>query len=240
MRRIFIFGLAHPRVGLVLALAAIASFVMAYTASGTPQHIAQAHFDGWSYTIITDPDGFVHANVDYDRAAVADLRRYAETNRALARQLAADGQEVLSVSVSFRRPLPVDKFRVWAATVPLRIKDYQFRAAGSDGRSWTLGAAPSRGELVSMPDLQLTLDHLAAKGKSVTEVRGVIVVDGQIDAVAYEQLATDPAVFLADVTRSAVAARIAKTMRGIDRRRLAVLVPPAFAAMEKLGLENFQ
>lgn len=245
MRKGFTFGLTPLGVGLVLSLVTIASFVMSYTvmastAGSMPQHLIESQFDGWSYTIITDPDGSVFAYVDYDRTTVAALYRYAETNRTLARQLAADGQEVLSVSISFRRPLLIDEFRTWAARVPLRIKDYQFRAVGSDGRSWTLGAAPSHGELVYMPDLQLTLDHLAARGRSITEVRGVIIVDGQIDISAYEQLATDPFIFLADVTRSAVVTHVAKTVRGIDYRRLAVLAPPAFAAMEKLGLESFQ
>lgn len=234
MMRIPVVRFTYLRLGLVFSFAALATFATVYIASGTPQQLAQARFDGWGYTLVLDPGGAPIAQVQYDQATMADLQRYAQTNRVLARQLVADGEKDMSVLVTFRRPLSVDEFRAWASRAPLRVKDYQFHAVGADGRPWTLGAAPSSGELVSGADLQSVLDHLKARGNAL-EVRGVVVVDGQVDAARYEQLADAPSVFLADVTRPAAAAHIKKTVRGFDHSRLAVVVPPAFARLEALS-----
>lgn len=238
MRSLLASKLTYPRVGLALTLAALVTFLLTFTAAGTPQHLARANFDGWSYTAVSDPDGFPLAQINYDHTSVAALRHYAQVNSALAHQLLADGESQLSVTVTFRRPLSIDEFRSWAARVPLQVSGYQLRIFGQDGRTWTLGGGPSGRELVSEPDLQRNLARLASKG--ATDIRGMIAVDGQIASSAYDQLTGDPFVFLADVTRSAAAAHIAKTVSGIDNSRLVVTVPPAFADMERLGLENFQ
>lgn len=230
--------LTYRRIGVVLSLVVAISFVLTYVATGTPQHLAEARFDGWGYTIVADPDGFTRAQIEYDRATVEDLRKYVATNQSLARQLAADGYTELLVTISFRRPLSVDEFRSWAARMPLRVTDYQLRIIGTDGQRWTLGGSPSNGELVSDSDLQRNLAHLSDKG--ATDLRGVIVVEGQVDASAYTKLAADPDVFLADVTRTATAAHVKNNVGGIDHTRLALLVAPAFSWMEDLGLENFQ
>ena len=230
--------LTYLRAGLVLSLATLATFILTFTASGTPQHVAEARFDGWGYVVVADPDGFARAHVEFDRATAAQLHHYVAVNRALAHQVANSGQKDLSVTVSFRKPLSIDEFRDWARKVPLRVSGYQLRIVAADGRRWTLGGAPQGTELVSTPDVQRHLSNLAAKG--ATDVRGIIVAEGVVDAAAYDQLANEPSVFVADVTRSAAKAHIAKNVRGIDQARLAVLVAPAFSWMEDLGLDNFQ
>lgn len=216
---------------MVLSLAALLSFILTYlltgTASGTPPYLAQARFDGWGYTAMAAPDGSIRVQVNYDRASVADLYRYVETNRALARQLATDGQAELAVTVSFRRPLTIAEFQTWAARAPPQIREYQIRLRDAQGRRWTLGGAPSGGTLISPTDLQRHLIHLASRG--ATDVQGVIVAEGTVAASVYDRLAADPDVFLADVTRSAAAAHPLRTVRGLDPRRLEVTVAPAFS-----------
>ncbi len=59
-------------------------------------------------------------------------------------------------------------------------------------------------------------------------------------ANAYERVAKDPAVFIADISRSAARDNIVKTMRGINPSRVNVTVAPAFGWMEDLGLNNFR
>lgn len=234
--------LTSVRAGLVLSLAALLSFILTYlltgNARGTPQYLAQARFDGWGYTAIAAPDGSIRVQVNYDRASVADLYRYVETNRALARQLATDGQAELAVTVSFRRPLTIAEFQTWAAHAPLQIREYQIRLRDAQGRRWTLGGAPSGGILISPTDLQRHLIYLASRG--ATDVQGVIVAEGTVAASVYDRLAADPDVFLADVTRSAAAAHLLRTVRGLDPRRLEATVAPAFSWMEDLGLEHFR
>jgi hypothetical protein len=226
--------------GLALSVVAAISFVAASTVDATPQRLGQARFDGWGYTVFAEPDGSgaTRAHIEYDRATPADLHKYAATNRALARELTNKGHSTLWVTVSFRRPLSVPEFQAWANSVALRVDDFQLRLLGPDGRRWTLGGAPSGGELIRAADLQRTLDRLAAKG--VTNLQGVIVAEGQIAAASYERLATDPAVFLADVTPSAAAAHIAATVPTVDQARLSVVVAPVFAALEDLGLVNLR
>lgn len=228
----------YLRAGLILSVLTVAAFLTTFTASGSAQELGRARFDGWGYTVVADPDGSARAQIDYDHGSVADLRRYAATNRALAHQLATDGAKTLTVSVSFRRPLSVDEFRAWAAKAPLQVDGFQLRLTGTNGQRWTLGGAPTRGELVSAVDLNRNLDRLRAKGAA--DVRGVIVAEGTVAAGVYDQLANDPAVFLVDVTPSAARDRIIKTVRGVDPAHLSVAVAPAFSWMEDLGLENFR
>lgn len=225
---------------LTLFLATMIAVLATGTGGAASQQFAQVRFDGWGYTLVAPADGsgVTEAFVKYDAATATDLQRYAATNRVLAQQLAAKRQPELAASVSFRRPLSVDEFRAWAARVPLRIESFQLRLMGSEGQRWTLGGTPSQGNLIATDDLQRNLTHLATKG--VTDLRGVITVEGRIKVTAYDRLANDPAVFLADVTRSAVASHVSETVPAVDANRLTVLVSPAFWRMEELGLENFR
>lgn len=242
----------YQRLGLAVPIAVALLFVVTTVGSAEIQQaivdstrpyfrpVAEARFDGWRYTLVADPDGSgaTQATVEYDHATVADLKRYVQTNRALAHQLAASGLQILDVTVSFHRPLSIDEFRAWATDTTVVVERFQLRVVGANGRRWTLGGAPSDGQLVSATALRRNLDRLAARGAS--DVRGFIVAEGSVAASAYDSLADHPAVFLADVTRSAAADQIARTVQGLDPSRLTVGVMPAFAAMEDLGLEHFE
>lgn len=232
--RLKIFRPTLLHLGGAATLAAVLVFATTYVGTANPQRTASAQFGSWGYNAFTDPDGSTVATVDFSARTEADLRRYVDTNRQLAKQLAAEGQKTLAVTATLSRPLPLDEFKGWAAVSPLRIKTFQIRVTGPDGRRATVGGAPVGGELVSAERLQGALDRVATHGAS--QVVGVIVVEGEVDSSAYERLANDSAVFLADVTRTAVASHIAKTAPGIDRGRLGVTVAPVYWTLEDLGL----
>jgi hypothetical protein len=191
-------------------------------------------FATWRYSGHTEADGFTMVQVDHTVATAEDLRLYVAANRGLARQLAAEGYKQLAVTATLSRPLPLDEFKQWAAKSPLQVKGWQIRVTGPDGRRATVGGGPAGGELISSERLQRALDRVASHGTG--SVAGVVVVEGEIEAAAYDSLANDPVVFLADVTRTAAASHIKKTKPEIDQSRLGVVVGNVYWKLENLGL----
>jgi len=233
--------LSYLHLGLATSLAALAiSAATAASSNAEPQRLGEARFNGWQYTVVADPQGqgATRASIEFDHSDVAALKRYVTVNQALAHELAVGGRESLPITVSFREPISVAEFRAWAARTGMTVEGFQVRLTGSDARRWTLGGTPTSGQLVADADLQRSLDKLASKG--ATEMRGVIVAEGSIGSVAYDRLASDRTVFLADVTRAATAEHIARTVRGVDAAKLSVAVAPVYASMEDLGLDNFR
>ena len=231
----------YLRVGLVLsilALAVVAVFMFVAPRIGMPMVPGTTRFDGWGYSAGTESDGSTIAHVESDRATVADLHRYAATNKTIARELTTAGVTAFAATISFRKPLPIDEFVVWAGKSPIVVEAFQLRIIGTNGEKWTMGGAPRRGELIAASDLERNLSDMRTRGG--TDVRGVIVVEGKVEASAYERVANDPAVFVADITRSAAREHIVKTMRGVNPSRISVILAPVYGRMEDLGLDNFR
>ena len=220
--------------------------VVGFTGSGftgvtqAPRSVGEGRFDGWSYRVAQDPDGddTYQMVVQHAQATEADLRAFVSTNRLLAQRLGEGGVAELDVSISFRRPVPVDEFRRWVPTTPMQVKAFQARVRGPNGERWTLGGGSSPGQVVDDARLQSALQRMSAQGARGLE--GVVIAEGSVRTADYAQLAADPLVFLADVTKSAARDHVRRTTPSLASKSIHVIAPPSYWAMETIGLEKFR
>ncbi|MEP6774051.1 MAG: hypothetical protein ABJA50_00530 [Chloroflexota bacterium] len=176
-------------------------------------------FGVWSYSATRSDMDPLHASVNYKHDTVADLKAYAEANKALLPQVVKLGG-IAEVTVNFALPVSEDWFSNW-----VRVNHFQVDSAQGMGVFHVYGTA----------DEPLTKDELA---NLTTNAGGVFGAYGSVDASRLAQLWTYPDTFLVDVTPAWVRYDVAQS--GIKeplRGRVQVALP--FGWMERMGIHNF-
>lgn len=197
----------------------------------TPEVLRGRDMGAWSYVVSRGSDGtgtYVAAAVRYDTSSVSSLQAYAAANRVLAGQLAITEGEV-EVLVTFRSYVLPDQFRAWVARKGLTVQTTGLRILDASGRRTGLGVSARQNDVLPESDLGWPGDP---DTEGVIETRGTIPTNRLLD------LATDPLVFIPDVTPAV----IRQEMSGIvsDPGEISVSVGGAFWAMEDFGLQNFR
>lgn len=107
------------------------------------------------------------------------------------------------------------------------------RLIGKSGERVTLGGSPGSDGLVDETRLKSILDHLAERG--ATNLHGVVSIEGILLTNNYDRIASDPNVYLVDVSGTFARNEINQdsSLRGQSQR---FVVPPAFWYLEDLGL----
>jgi len=175
-------------------------------------------FGVWSYGA-TRSNGPLYASVNYKHDTVADLKAYAEANKALLPQVVKLGG-IAEVTVNFALPVSEDWFSNW-----VRANHFQVDSAQGMGVFHVYGTA----------DEPLTKDELA---NLMTNAGGVFGAYGSVDASYLAQLWADPDIFLVDVTPAWVRYDLAQA--GIKEQlhgRVQIALP--FGWMERMGIHNF-
>src|SRR5205085_3025390 len=100
--------------------------------TATPrQQLPREDFGSWRYyaswqsvpgsgCLSADDCTEIFVSIRYDADSVAKLRAYAEANRKLADQIAAEGGKA-DVDITFRNYLAPDAFRKWATAMSLSV-----------------------------------------------------------------------------------------------------------------------
>lgn len=202
-------------------------------ASADAPIVAQNRFTGWEYISTIDADGSIVTQVAYRHGSIAELQQYVQENKRLAVQLDEAGVAEVDTVVTLNRALPLADFEAWAAAQPLQVRSYTMRLMGKNGERITLGGGPTANGPVDAEMLKSVLDHLADRG--AVDLRGVISLEGTVRLADYDRLATDPSIFLVDVTTSFVRNELNKNA-SLHGKQQYFTVSPAFWYLEDLGL----
>lgn len=187
-------------------------------------------FATWSYTVDDNGTGDRHAVINYRHDTIADLKAYTAANKALLPQVANFGGQV-DVAITFVYPVTVDWFRSWAKDNALEAHDSQMRvlAPGPNGATMSISGKPGD------PIPQESVDNMLG-GIFTNNVIGVFGVHGKVDSAHLTKLASEPKVFLVDVTP-------AWTLHDLAQNGVAIQQTPMvdfpYGYMERMGLQNF-
>lgn len=183
--------------------------------------VREGDFGVWKYRAVRNDFAGLKANVTYDHATISDLQAYVAANRALIPGIAQAGGTA-EIALSFHMPVAPAQFRTWAREKGLQVRQAQLAV----GSSTTLMIGGT--EYDALP--QESIDSFAFSGMG-----GVFGVYGSVDAARLSEIASDPHVFLVDVTPAWVRRDLIQA--GVpDAAQVNIQVALPFGWMEKLGM----
>jgi hypothetical protein len=189
-------------------------------------------FGIWSYGATHSDTEPLHATVNYRHDSVQDLKDYAVANEALLPQVANLGGRA-EVAVTFVYPVGVTWFRNWAKGNEFRVDSAQLAVSGPGSGGTTISISGTADEPLPQDKLGSLIGGFFSSDGGV-----VFGTYGDIDASRLSKLASDPQVFVVDVTPTWVRHDLAQA--GVQEQlqdRVQVALP--FGWMERLGLQNF-
>ncbi len=191
----------------------------------------------WSYTTKPQQQGSITAYIESNQLTVAGLKQYAETNKALASELAKTKMQA-RVDITFRKPVDVATYRLWAKTSGISyFSDVILRVVDQNGKTLTgqIGSASND------PLPEATFNNSIAGSPGITSV-AITQVRARTDSSVLPALANDPLVFLAEVTPNVVVKELrAGGAADADIDKAVIFDPtPLPYLMEQLGLANFR
>ena len=180
----------------------------------------------WSYVATRRASG-LSVDVSYIHGTASDLEEFVVVNKERAGVLARSGG-VVDVLVTFRSLIEPDAFREWVPARGLDARLVSLRLQEAGGARGTLTVAARK-------DDPLPQDALRPGSGDLPPALGVYSVRGFIPAERLPDLASDPTVFVADVTLTL--ARLELIESNIPGAKdAAVNAESPFADMEELGL----
>lgn len=206
------------------------------TAVSTPE-IVERDYGTWGYTAARFAPETIAVSIRYDLASVDQLSEFAAANQILARDLPSQGGQA-EVYITFRNYLTPEQFRTWVRNKGLSIQRSELRTEKPSGHSGTLGQGKHEGDTEPLPQDRLD-ESLQRMGGQGSTIRGVYFTVASVDAASLPQVASDPLVFIANVTPNVVRNELHAAGWQTRENSLYVDPPTPFAKMEKLGLENF-
>lgn len=188
----------------------------------TPSRILRERdFGAWRYVAGQGPKGPA-VLVFLANDSVSGLEAYAAANRELAKQLARPGSST-EVVITFRTYVAPDQFRVWARAKKLEVEMVEVRTGG-------------RGTLFIGANKDDPLPQSSIADEAVV---GVYSVRCGVAAERLPEIASDPLVFVADVTSTVARRDLAEAgIAGADNAEVR-LHRGVFWSIENLGLGNF-
>jgi hypothetical protein len=202
-------------------------------------------YSHWSYLATREEDGTVTAEVDFDHRSVQGIRNFVTANQQLIADLANTRGEV-TVEVTFREPLDINTYRDRVQKAGVSHFDY-IQVWPDTPNVSTMGLVASPIQMIIISDSadslpQKALDEaMSSNRQDLGEftIKGVVAFSGKIDPVKLPALAADPQVFLVDVSTNIVRKDLVEAgMTGATTARIRNPIS-IYAAMSKLGLENF-
>ncbi len=172
------------------------------------------------------------AGVAYDSTQRDGILKYAESVRQVGRR-AFDGQTTVPALVTFRHPIPPNRFSELMQQSSAKVKSYRIRTVRPNGERGTLTGAPESDGTIFDPQ------HAARLLRDRPDtVQGMVDAEIIINVRGYDSLslaATE--VFLVDTLRVAAQAELVKKGRNDVPVEKIYLIPP-YWALEKFGLTN--
>jgi hypothetical protein len=167
------------------------NYVFAPGSSG--EVIAIRHYETWSFEA-TRVEVDIGGWIEYDKTEEG-IRAYLETNRQFANELAEEQGEQ-KVEITFKTPVPLSELRAWCRSQELTV--YAFYL--SDLKNTEQSRYFLSESLDFLDELETRSDEVSQLilGMSVTQVRAAVASERLL------QVATDPMVYLADVTTNIV------------------------------------
>jgi hypothetical protein len=200
--------------------------------------IWQGSFDGWSYAGYVDSDGYVNARVRLEANTVSGLKKYAVANRLLASQLWKAGQQTMQMEVTFKRPISIETLSRLQTRSGVIINRVQARVISADGQRVGMDWVVAKQSDLNPPSMDLTLNDISQKMNGSAQFLGVVSFIGGGNRQTYDQLISDPDVFIADVTANQIRSDVGNN---IPIEKFSMVTGPAvFWLMEDAGLDNFQ
>jgi len=205
-----------------------------------PKGVLKEHdFGAWSYKAWRQDNGVIEALVHYDTSSVAGVRAFAAANRDLANQLAPGTGEV-EVAVVFRQALSVADYMDWSSKSGLdRYGQIAFSTNNAKGNE-------AGGSIVSDssdPWPQVQVDNFFETARTAPDgpmtLNGPFEVDGEVTASRLLSVLADPRVFTVDVTAHIIKTELLAA-NVVAAEWTYVDSPQLFAAMRRLGLDNFR
>jgi hypothetical protein len=151
--------------------------------------LREKDFGAWRYVVGRSEKG-LGAMIFLREYSAEGLHAFAEANRSLAEQLAATN-ETVPVEITFKAPVPLDQFRVWAKSKSILVEEAQLRQK-----------APydTRGTLVVPGTKDDPLPEASVRKYTFGPISGVFYVRTTIPSQQLREFVTDPLVFLVDVS----------------------------------------
>jgi hypothetical protein len=176
----------------------------------------------WEYQASRDEAEGLWIAINYDHDTVNDLKNYVAANKALIPPVETIGGRV-EVAVTLTQPMQPEKFREWAKQNGLQVKQAQLASGGS-----TIGVMGTADD----PLPQASIDKFPYAG-----LNGVLGAYATVEAQRLSTIASDPQVFLLDVTPAWTRRELAQS--GIAEALESdtdVYVDLAYGWMERLGI----
>ncbi|MEP6775250.1 MAG: hypothetical protein ABJA50_06600 [Chloroflexota bacterium] len=152
--------------------------------------ITARNFGTWEYSTTSSNFAGIHSTVNYNHSSVSDIQSYVAVNQALLPQVAAFGGQV-QITLTFLPPLAPDVFRDWAREHALTVTQAQIAVGAPGGTSGTIMVNGTADDPLPQPAIESV--PFAGMG-------GVFGVYGTVDSSNLTAMASDPKVYLVDVT----------------------------------------
>lgn len=147
-----------------------------------------------------DDTGSPFGVVMYDASRPEDLLHYVEASQARGQELVASGVKELYIWITFRQPVNVSAFEVWAKQTGFDVKRFYLRALGQNDERIGISGAPGEGAIVPFGELDSAMNSVQTHENNRAQLKGIFEAVGVISAQGYQELVRDPRVFLVDVT----------------------------------------
>jgi hypothetical protein len=193
-----------------------------------PGIILKRDYGLWGYTV-RQVASRLSVDLHYLHGTLGDLSDYAALNKEKASKL-AQSAGVVDVLITFRQPIEPTAFRKWVLGSGVEAKVASVRLQSLAGARGTLTITRSESD-------PLPQDALDKVSKSLPTVEGVYSVRGEVAAGRLTAIASDPMVFIVDVTPTL--ARLDLADAGVPgAHEVTINAESPFTEMEKFGLVN--
>ncbi len=218
-----------------------------------PTMIRKADFGSWHYAAQRmgndnmKPDGGkqinpgdVFAKVGYSYESADGIRNYAAANRSQLQKVVVAGGQA-EVWITFHSYLAPDQFRAWVKAHGLSRPWTLMRAINAASNDYiTMGIQPDAGEIDPLPPqtLQFSMSSATSHGGVF---KGIYFTRSWVDAKELPAFASDPNVYILDLTPSLV--RMDLAAHGVQNtNQVDVEVEPnsPMWTMEHVGLDQFK
>lgn len=165
--------------------------------------VRQHDFGAWSYTAIREESGLVTAEVQFNDNSVDGVRAFIAANRSLANQLAGS-PDLVPFVLTFQTPLDYASYRAWATAAGLKRFDAVYLRGTVQGRAFQTGTFVSSSDPLPAKTYDDLVALTARQYDTPITMLGVFAFEGQAEAKLLPTLATDPQVFVLDLTANSV------------------------------------
>jgi len=201
-----------------------------------PEATLERDYGTWRFRAARHDKLGVAAVVTYDDKSLEGLYNYMQSNKKLADELANTKSDV-PINITFYGFFEPDAFHTWATANGIYVVQADTRVRDAKGMEGTLSSSPIDGVPPDRAKIEESLVPQAKLAGGPGTILGIYYVRGKVGTGQLRKIASDPHVFLADVTENIVRRELGIAgWKDAENAAIRVEPPHPFSKMEELGV----